>query len=321
MSKPIRATAPASLMLLGEHAVLHHHLAIVCAINRFITASLTPRTDHRIIIRSHLGLLESSLETISLSKPFEFVTASILSMRAQISTGFDLQIESDFSHEVGLGSSAAVTVASLTVLQEWINPRPIDEGLRNALLTQALKIIQCVQGAGSGADAAASIWGGTLAYRRQAPSVEKLKHNPPLTAVYSGHKKPTADVIQQIEEERQREPAKIQALFSEINHCSEAAKIAIQAADWATLGNIMNRHQIAMKDLDLSNALLDQLISQLREYPEISGAKISGSGLGDCIVGLGTLNSLCFPQNSSQSALGIKQLNIRISEEGVYASL
>ena len=42
----LRAKAPGSLMLLGEHAVLFDKPALVSAINKYITVTMTPAHQH-----------------------------------------------------------------------------------------------------------------------------------------------------------------------------------------------------------------------------------------------------------------------------------
>ena len=49
----------------------------------------------------------------------------------------------------------------------------------------------------------------------------------------------------------------------------------------------MNIHQGLMQALGVSDQKLNNLLNQLGQYPGIMGAKISGAGLGDCIVGIG----------------------------------
>ena len=51
----ITTSAPGSLMLLGEHAVLEGSRALVCAINRRITVELRVRSDRVVKIVSELG--------------------------------------------------------------------------------------------------------------------------------------------------------------------------------------------------------------------------------------------------------------------------
>ena len=116
-----KASAPGSLMLLGEHAVLHGQPALVCAVNRRIHVSLAPRNDGAIRITSSLGRYSASIDRIKPAKSFRFVVAAIRRFGRKLTTGFDLRIDSEFSHKIGFGSSAAVTVATLAVLSKWLN--------------------------------------------------------------------------------------------------------------------------------------------------------------------------------------------------------
>ena len=53
----ITVKAPGSMMLMGEHAVLHQEPAIVAAIDRWITVTLSPRNDEKLSIESVFGSL------------------------------------------------------------------------------------------------------------------------------------------------------------------------------------------------------------------------------------------------------------------------
>lgn len=308
------ASAPASLMLAGEHAVLHNYLALVCAVNRRITVSLSERSDDTIQIDSQLGHLTTSLKEIKITPPFEFVTAAILAIKTQLKTGFNLNIHADFSHQVGLGSSAAITVATVAVLDHWLSHK------KNDLLSLFLKartLVKTVQGLGSGADVAASVWGGTLVYHMNPVLVKKLKHNPPISVVYSGSKKPTKEVVQWLQQRYLENPETIDTIFKKINQNTERAENLINEARWPELGILMNENQDHMQSLGLSNTMLDTLCHELCLKPEILGAKISGSGLGDCVVAIGKLNSTLFPQNAVQKSLGVYEIEVEISEEGL----
>lgn len=59
---PIKASAPGSLMLMGEHAVLYGHKALVFAINKRISATLSSISKPLISIRSQLGNYEISFD-------------------------------------------------------------------------------------------------------------------------------------------------------------------------------------------------------------------------------------------------------------------
>ena len=291
-------------MLMGEHAVLRGQPAIVCAISKRMRVELTPRADRSILLHSTLGEHETTLDELSPNESFRFVLGAIRACRAGLAQGFELEIRSEMSHQMGLGSSAAVTVAVLAALAgaQGKAPEP------RYLLDCGTKIIRKVQGGvGSGADVAASTYGGCLRYLAEKQEVEKLSTTPQLTVLYSGSKTPTPEVIAIVEENRKKQPQ----LHAELDQLiGDTVRQAFEAAardDWATMGELMNINQGLMDALGVNNAKLAELVYALREDPNIQGSKISGSGLGDCVVGLG---------KSMRRDWGVPSLAVKVEPTG-----
>lgn len=308
VQKSYSAKIPGSLMLFGEHAVLHGYPAIVCTINKYINVVLTPRHGQKVVINSvSLGELEFDLSDIKVMPPFKFVLTAILNFKKQIIDGFDLKISSDFSEQVGLGSSAAVTVAVLSVIHKWLNGKVPDN---LALFKMARRIVQQVQGVGSGADIAASVYGGAVMYTMDPLTIKLLANVPQIKAVYSGKKIPTVVVIKKTEAMRKKHPKIFAGLYKSMGNCAEQAALAINKKDWQKLGELMNINQGLLDALGVNNEILSQLIYDLRVAPDILGAKISGSGLGDCVIGLGKLPQNYFPRNAGQKKAGVMQIGI-----------
>lgn len=279
----IQASAPGTVMLLGEHAVLHGRRALVCAVNRRITVTVKPRADRELFMESALGSHHTHLDAIRDVHSFRFVTGIFRECKRDLHTGFDVQVSADFPSTVGLGSSAAVTVACAKALDAHLNKAASDRVLHQV----CLRVIRNVQGAGSGADLAASIAGGVVGYRADPYWVESISAKPPLVLVYSGSKTATPEVIRIVEGKRAQAPAKFDRLFDEMDRSIDIAIPAIRRGDWETLGRVLNENQDRMKALGVSNRALDDIASRLLADPGIPGAKISGSGLGDCVVGIG----------------------------------
>lgn len=283
MNRTFTASAPGSLMLFGEHAVLHGKKALVCAVNRHIRVKLTPREDREVVIRSALGNAALGLDRLEPRPPFQFAIAAIARRKDQLQQGFDLQVESDFSHEVGLGSSAAVTVAVsaavAALLGEPVKPQRVFE--------DSLHVVREVQGLGSGADVAASTFGGVVAYRATPSEILKLDGTHPLTVIYSGSKRPTVEVVRLVDAARAAQPELFNAIFNLMGSSAEKAADAIRQKDWSTVGGLLNINQGLMEAIGVGNAALAEIVYALRSDPAILGAKISGSGLGDCVIGLG----------------------------------
>ena len=280
-------------MLLGEHAVLHGHRALVCAINRRITIHLTPATGSSVRILSGLGEYQSPLVDLTDHPSFRFVLQAIRQHRESIPSGFELKIGSEFSADIGFGSSAAVTVATHAVLMKWISGV---EPASKELFSQSLKTVHAVQGNGSGGDLAASVFGGIVGYST-APEFQPVKVSIPLTAVYCGYKTPTPEVILKVEQLRLASREKYDRIYTEIDASVAAAISALHDHDFPAFGKIMNQNQSLMDAMGVNTPELQEIVTTLQKDPEIFGAKISGSGLGDCAVGIGyaALDGLDYP--------------------------
>lgn len=147
-----RARAPGKVVLSGAYSVLHGAPAIVTAVARYVTADS--------------------------SRPAEFVTPEVqAALRAgERAPSFDASKLREAGRKLGLGSSAAILVASLYALERDAAPASSDAQLRRRVFPRALAAHRAAQGGGSGVDVAASCHGGTLSYALtgSAPHIEVL---------------------------------------------------------------------------------------------------------------------------------------------------
>lgn len=283
MSARFSYSAPGSAMVMGEHAVLRGYPAIVAALDVFITVTVVLRQDNKLCLSSEkFGRYETGLDDFPLEKPWQFVLGAVLQVKQLLKQGVNISIESTMSHEQGLGSSAAVTVATLGALGKafgigWDKP---------SLLTAGRDTIRRVQGLGSGADVAASVYGGVVYYKADPLQVTLLGSRLPFYLVYSGRKVPTVEVVRRVNAKQLSAPDGLKPLWQAMGRCTEAGKRAIAAKDWEALGVLCNQYQGHMKTLGVSNACLDKLCEDLRAKPGVLGAKISGSGLGDSVLAI-----------------------------------
>lgn len=321
--KSFQASSPGSLMIMGEHAVLHGQPAIVSAINKYLevelrvlrigsfhdvvkpainTSDVANNTVNKdkpsVQVKAWLPneiIHEFDLAQLEIISPLEYVLSVIEYFKLDLAQHqFDYQfiIKSDINHTMGLGSSAAVTIAMIRTLVDFITEMSGKQKISDLeILKIGKKIIKKIQGAGSGADLAASLFGGVLWYEMQDVKVQKIAEKIPIIAVYSGYKLSTKNVIAKIAAATDSSAKNqiYQKIFELIGVLTLEAKICIQSQDWEGLGQLFNMHYGLQEALELSDANIAQLIYSLKSHEHISGAKISGSGLGDCVIGI--LNS------------------------------
>jgi phosphomevalonate kinase len=136
----MKAKAPGKVVISGAYAVLHGAPALVSAVDRYAIADT--------------------------SLPADFVTPEV---RAGLRADFpcvDASELRDEGRKLGLGSSAAILVASL-VAAEYPDLVP-GSPAAHEVFERCLRAHRQAQGGGSGIDVAASVFGGTLEY--QLPS-------------------------------------------------------------------------------------------------------------------------------------------------------
>ena len=136
-----RARAPGKVVISGAYAVLAGAPAIVSAVTRYVVADA--------------------------SRPATFVTDEV---RAALAPGerppwFDASELREGDRKLGLGSSAAILVASLFAL-ELVREAADGQAPELARVNErAMQAHRQAQGGGSGIDVAASTFGGTFIYR------------------------------------------------------------------------------------------------------------------------------------------------------------
>lgn len=285
-------------MLLGEYAVFHSKQAVVCAINRRMHLQLTPRADNIIAIKSGLGSYNSTVTELHIAEPFHYLTAALMEFKKQFTHGFDITLESEFSDSIGFGSSAAIVVATVTIIYQMLNDTIAS---KSSIFNIARRIMQRLDDPSSGADIAASILGGVIAYRldpakEHSATFYTLQPDIPLVVVYSGSKLKSKHVLSLVEAMRARQPEIFEQIFNSIEECAVQAISAIQQRDWLNLGHIMNIQQGLLESVGVSNSLTSNIIAILRDQETVYGAKISGTGLGDCMVALGEVRDFSLRQ-------------------------
>jgi mevalonate kinase len=300
----INVSAPGSIMVMGEHAVLFGHRAIACAVNRYMHVQLLRRTDREVHIRSALGNASGTLDALPRNENLGFVLATIGLFADRLPCGFELDIRSEFSHTVGLGSSAAVTAALVAALLACCG----ESTTPDRVFDRALAVIHQVQGRGSGTDLAASVYGGLIGYTVSPRRIDPLPGLPDISLYYAGYKTRTPDVLARVAEAAIGLESQHQGLYALMHSSTQAAEAAIRAGDWPQLGKLMNIYQGLMDALGVNDQTLAQMIYRLRSNPGVLGCKISGSGLGDCVLALGS---------DTELARDFQHIDVAISGQGL----
>jgi len=279
------SSAPASTMLLGEHAVVYGEPALVCALDYWLTIRWQPRHDRRLIIHSALAEHDTTLDELTDHPQLRFVLAPLRHYASQL-PGLTLTIDSQIPHTMGLGSSAAALAATLIGLQPLLpqSPGRLDQ------FELGLTLIRQIQGRGSGADLAASLYGGTVLLQPRLPTITPIPFDPEMTLIYSGYKTPTAEVLKQIKQAWDPLPELRDSLYHLMGDTVRQAvkALALDVDAQKLFSRLFNTYHGLMDALGVCDLTLAKIVYQVREQG--LAAKISGAGLGDCVLALGQID-------------------------------
>ncbi|MBF8246817.1 MAG: hypothetical protein ISN64_02380 [Rickettsia sp.] len=294
-----KISAPATLMLTGEHSVLYGKKSVISSINKRITVSLSKRNDDLIIIESKKNFFfETKILDIKILKNFELLTSILHFYKNFIQSGFKIEITSDIPQSKGLGSSTALLVSCVGLMKLFIshnNPNIItnkqekSKDFLDKIFSDSKKILELSNTIFSGADIIASLKGGIILYE-QHKLLKRTFKNLNLLLIYSGYKTKTSDVISYIQPIREKFLDIFRGLENTIDKISELAFKAIEENNLDYLGKLFTLNQGILESMMLSSPLINYLINRLKDFTYIKGVKISGAGLGDSIIALTSTN-------------------------------
>ena len=185
------ASAPAKIILLGEHFVVYGSKAILAAIDKRVTVTSTLTDKATIKIKSVLGTLEvptyvSYQEVKSEFRPFVYLAKKMINStewkNAKPAKGLEIEINSDIPVGVGLGSSSACCVAataSIYGLVEEVNGMPkaslqFKKLSSEELVEISIEAEKTIFPDTSGADCTVCTYGGMIVYDK-INGVEKIE--------------------------------------------------------------------------------------------------------------------------------------------------
>jgi mevalonate kinase len=279
------ASAPGKIILFGEHAVVSGVTAIGGAIDLRAKAVLQDlpgkvliETEDLALRGFSIDLLTGQLISSSAVHATRYVSAALREFEAK---DLSIKIESDIPLAAGLGSSAAIVVATVAALNGHL-----DIGLsQEEIASTAYRIEKRVQnGRGSPMDTALASFGG---YCRVTREVKPL-HLPSLEIIVGYTKLPhdTFSEVEKVQSLKERYPDVVDPIFQAIGALSTQAVPFIIEQNLERLGELMNINQGLLEALGVGTRELCELVYAARNAGGAFGAKLTGAGGGGCMIAL-----------------------------------
>jgi mevalonate kinase len=268
----IKTSAPGKLLLLGDYAVVYNNPCLVTAVDKrlYVEAEIIENEEDEIITPQ--------------VKESRFVLETIAHFKESFSIRDSVRIKTqgDFSHQVGLGSSSAVTVATLEALNQLFKKNLT----KKQVFDMCYSVTLLIQGVGSGFDIAAAVYGGTQYYVTGGKVIEPVNLKTlPLVVGYSGIKADTPFFIRKVAEAFKYKKEELTRIFSSISALVEEARVGLESSDFEKTGKCMTENHTLLQKLGVSIPKLDAMV-QAANLAGAWGAKLSGAGGGDCMIAL-----------------------------------
>ena len=274
-------SAHAKAILLGEHAVVYGGPAIAVPLHQLeVQADLRPTPGGELRIESELfaGTAPSAPERM---RPVITAVQAALAGTGTAGDRVQLRIRSAIPHGRGLGSSAAVAAAVARAAAD-LSGFDLDDDACHSIVQQAERV---AHGNPSGIDARAVVACGPI--RFHGGHVSSVGVGAPLTFVLadSGVPGSTAEAVAGVRERRAADPQGIGRAIAELSELAEGSTLDLRLGDRDALGGRMRAAHELLGRIGVSTPRLDALVDAATAAGA-SGAKLTGGGLGGCVLAL-----------------------------------
>ena len=314
--------APGKLFVTGEYAVLVGAPAVVAAVDRYAHVRLELTAGHGPLV------VESEAEgrTVTIERPLDgpvpggdagAVVAALRAIGGSRASGRAVVDSRAFlvgERKLGLGRSSATLAATTAAL--------LGSASKDMLLGSALAANACFQdGLGSGADVAASVYGGVVEVTRGDDGLQVASRRLPpgvqLVAGWTGDSAHTTPLLGRFTEAVRS--GSVHAL-DELRATAARAADAVARGDAAALADAVDRSATLLERLGNETGIpivtpaLARLVAAARRAGAV--AKPSGAGAGDCGIALATSPAQAAAVRAAWQEEGLLPLQIAIAPEG-----
>jgi mevalonate kinase len=322
-----KASAPAKVILFGEHFVVYGNPAILASINKRISVSACTIIDNedKIAIRSDIGvagqynndgefnMLEGGVKAKAVLDPLYSAIKRVLSVRNK-KTGIEIGISSKVPPGIGLGSSAASCVATVAAVDSLFQKKPS----RQKVCELAIRSERLIHKRTSGADCYVSTFGGLIQYGGKSKGFKKLeaKGSLPLVVASTGVKHSTAELVAGVKRFKDRNKMLFEGLAKQASDICLQAWTALASGKCDKIGELMNENQIILEQIGVSHYKAEDLIDICSKAGAV-GAKITGAGGGGAVIALAATKQDRAKVASRVKAAGYQSFEVEIDYKGL----
>ncbi|MEK6977394.1 MAG: mevalonate kinase [Candidatus Hydrothermarchaeota archaeon] len=266
-------SAPGKVILFGEHAVVYGEPALAGAIERRVYVEMEESRRNGLTISSE-GVEDG--DEYALRYLRKAVEVALVDLGADRDRGLEVRVASHITTASGLGSSAAVSVATILAVSRLLDAELSGEALAGLGHQVELQ----VQGAASPTDTLTSALGGVL-YIEPGKGYKRIAVSIPLVVGCTGDPRATKEMVRGVRDLRDRYPGIVGPIIKSIGEVTREAKVCLE--ERRDIGELMNINHGLLEALGVGTKGLSHLVHAAR-VAGASGAKITGAGGGGSMI-------------------------------------
>lgn len=280
-NKAAVGTAIGKIILMGEHSVVYGEPALAIPFSTTKIETTIYKKSGPVILDCFFynGILSNAPERL---RGLTIVIKEVVKSFNEELIDFNINIESSIPPERGMGSSAAVSVATIRALYKYF-----DYPLTEADLIKWTNISEkIIHGNPSGIDAAVIIGERSLYYIKGKEFVPfDFKLDAYLIVADTGEVGQTREAVESVKKLIESHPQKSKSLIGKLGILANKAKKLMESNNPMELGKIMTRAHGFLDELGVSNYTLNGLVNTALNNGAL-GAKLTGGGRGGCMIAL-----------------------------------
>lgn len=278
-------SAPAKIILFGEHAVVHGQPAIAVPVSTLRATATVHDGDGSGGLRIRSidldQVLPVDLETELVDSALALTARLVLRRLDAIPPDALITLESTIPMASGLGSGAAVSAALARAVALAVGyDLPPDE--LNAIV---FEIEKSYHGTPSGIDNTVIVYEQPVYFVRGAVEILPIARPFTLVVADTGEASLTRVAVGDVRRLVEREPARIRPILDAIGDLTQRARSAITGGNVTALGPLMTRNHELLRELTVSSDSLERLVAAAQTAGAL-GAKLSGGGRGGNMIAL-----------------------------------
>ncbi len=289
----VEASAPGKMILFGEHSVVYRGPAVVLAIDRRAKVYARKRDDTKIYVDADnlgfSGYFEGDEYTAVRGKAWRGRNLQALNVSARktlerlgVEGGADIKVRSMIPIAVGLGSSAAICVATVAAIERLYDGGLTQEEISNI----AFEGETIIHGKPSGVDNNVSTFGGVMSYdREEGIKRHKLDAEIPFVIGNTRKKRSTKKMVEGVAALKEHNPKVMDDVIDSMGDISRDGLDALMSNDIFRVGDLMNINHGLLAGIGVSTMKLEILVHTARQNGAL-GAKLTGAGGGGCMIAL-----------------------------------